>query len=164
MTTKSKTKTTKSTKLKPQSTIIATTPKLMSEAFMIASKHPLIEQDHGTYIESMGDNPEGMPKLAVCAIGALFAMCATERQILKEIDDGGDRSSMVKVICKGIKGACDPVPFEVWKKYDNSEDNKQAYDVVAKDGRRWVDLAEYLFEDEDKSFVQIAREFKKYGR
>jgi len=157
-------------KVKPNATIMENPPKTMWEAFLIASKHPRIVQSYGTYLEEIDtgeqfdEQPEAPPKVAVCAIGALFTMCATERQILKEIDNGGEREPMIKIICKGIKGSCDPVPFEVWRKYDKSEDNEQDYNSVAKSSRRWVDLAEDIFEDGEKSFAQLSTIFKKYGK
>jgi hypothetical protein len=151
-------------------------PKSISEALVLASNDKTLLEDNGTYLEHYEKEyeDEALPdvKYKVCAVGGLFVMVASAGQIESQADDCGIRESMVKLICKEIPGACDPLPFNVWTKYhdrydrmtkEDLKDNEESYNRRAPE-RNYIDLAESLFEDQKMSFKEIAKEFKKFGR
>ena len=153
-------------------------PKTMSEALLRAVETAKFHIIHGQYLETSTEKGH----IEGCAKGAMYAMCVPWRTAIAAATKHMGDESMIKVICKNIKGACDVVPWEIWIKhaYDKGEldaDDKKGYKQDYLDGikdakenddeltdYRWVDLAEAMFESRKMDFKEIAAVFKKLGR
>lgn len=152
-----------------QKQITVVKPTSISQALIMASKNSELIEQRGLYLEQEYNNQDE-PVYSVCAVGGMFVTVASHRAIQKQLDEENPEL-MIKMICKEISGACDPVPWNVWVKYHKNDydgatkEQIKAYEKFYNDRKRnWVSLAEHMFESLEMSFTEIAKEFKKYKK
>jgi hypothetical protein len=134
----------------------------LSDAFMDAVDREDLVSKHGIYLKQNTDNHN---QIYACARGALFACVATPEEMSRSIDYE-PTDSMTRAICKGIKGACETISEEAAKYW--MLDWKRDHVLKHPENRfytcNWVDLCEHLFEQETKSWTQIAEILMVYGK